>query len=128
MPAPRPSTSSVRSTAYTRPSDMPEQLYALWDGAVEGSRARLEAALADGGLDQLVHAPSDGRRDSRRRLLRDACDQGRFDPLRIVTDAITYYPERLMKSSVSGARDCAQSSSTTRRIRLPGTPRQDSAT
>ena len=38
--------------------DTPEQLYALWDGAVERSRARLDAALADGGLDQLVHVSS----------------------------------------------------------------------
>jgi len=34
----------------------PEELYALWDGAVARSRARLTAALAaDGGLDRLVH-------------------------------------------------------------------------
>ena len=36
-------------------NDSPEQLYALWDGAVERSHARLDAALAHGGLDQLVH-------------------------------------------------------------------------
>ena len=41
--------------------DTPEQLYALWDGAVERSRARLDAALADGGLDQLVHMAWPGR-------------------------------------------------------------------
>ena len=35
--------------------DTPEQLYDLWDGAVERSRARLNAALANGGLDQSVH-------------------------------------------------------------------------
>jgi hypothetical protein len=35
--------------------DAPEQLYALWDGAVDRSRARLDATLADAGLDQLVH-------------------------------------------------------------------------
>ena len=29
--------------------DTPEQLYALWDDAVERSRGRLSAALADGG-------------------------------------------------------------------------------
>jgi Protein of unknown function (DUF664) len=33
--------------------DAPEQLYALWDGAVERSRARLDTALADGGLDPM---------------------------------------------------------------------------
>jgi hypothetical protein len=35
--------------------DTPERLYALWDTAVERSGATLDAALADGGLDQLVH-------------------------------------------------------------------------
>ena len=34
--------------------DTPEQLYALWDGAVARSRERLAAALADGGLDLLA--------------------------------------------------------------------------
>ena len=33
--------------------DTPEQLYAFWDDAVERSRARLDAALARGGLEQL---------------------------------------------------------------------------
>src|SRR5262252_9214348 len=32
--------------------DTPEQLYELFDGAVERSRARLDAALANRGLDQ----------------------------------------------------------------------------
>src|SRR6266516_3434016 len=41
--------------------DTPEQLYALWDGAVERSRARLAAALADGGLAQLVHVSGPDR-------------------------------------------------------------------
>src|SRR5690349_16539891 len=36
--------------------DAPSDLYALWDGAVERSRARLTAALTRGGLDQLIHA------------------------------------------------------------------------
>jgi hypothetical protein len=35
--------------------DAPEHLYALYDGAVERSRQRLGAALADGGLDQAAH-------------------------------------------------------------------------
>src|SRR5437867_199892 len=49
--------------AFTFAADEPpEQLYALWDGAVERSRARLGAALADGGPDQPVHvARPDGR-------------------------------------------------------------------
>jgi hypothetical protein len=56
--------------------DSPEQLYALWDGAVERSRARLDAALADGGLDQLVHVSwPDGRHASLRRLLCDLVEE-----------------------------------------------------
>lgn len=56
--------------------DTPEQLYALWDGAVERSRARLDAALAKGGLDQLVHvSASDGRHASLRRLLCDLIEE-----------------------------------------------------
>jgi hypothetical protein len=48
-------------------NDTPEQLYSLWDGAVERSRARLDAALANGGLDQLVHVSGpDGRHASLR--------------------------------------------------------------
>src|SRR4051812_29984100 len=34
--------------------DTPEQLYALWDGAVARATARLDEALAAGGLDQSV--------------------------------------------------------------------------
>ncbi len=54
-------------------ADTPEELYALWDGAVARSRARVEAALAEGGLDQPVHvAWPDGQHANLRRLL---CDQ-----------------------------------------------------
>lgn len=56
--------------------DSPEQLYALWREAVERSRARLDEALADGGLDQLVHAASpDGRHASLRRLVCDVIEE-----------------------------------------------------
>jgi hypothetical protein len=56
--------------------DTPEQLYALWDGAAERSRARLGAALASGGLDQLVHLSwPDGRHASLRRLLCDLIEE-----------------------------------------------------
>src|SRR5688572_12045330 len=34
--------------------DTPDQLYALWEEAVARSRSRVDAALADGGLDQPV--------------------------------------------------------------------------
>ncbi len=72
--------------------DPPEQLYALWDGAVERSRATLAAALADGGLDQLVHlTASDGRHASLRRVVCDLIEEygrhtGQADLLREAVD------------------------------------------
>ncbi len=74
--------------------DSPEQLYALWDGAVESSRAKLDAALADGGLDQLVDLGwPDGRRSSLRRLLCDLIEEygrhtGHADLLREAVDGV----------------------------------------
>jgi hypothetical protein len=57
-------------------NDTPQQLYTLWDGAVERSRARLDAALADGGLDQLVHGSApDGPQASLRRLVCDLIEE-----------------------------------------------------
>jgi hypothetical protein len=57
-------------------NDTPEQLYTLWDRAVERSRARLDEALADGGLDQLVHVSApDGPRPSLRRLVCDLIEE-----------------------------------------------------
>ncbi len=75
--------------------DSPEQLYALWDGAVERSRARLGAALADGGLDQFAHVFSpDGRHASLRRLVCDLIEEygrhtGQADLLREAVDGRT---------------------------------------
>jgi hypothetical protein len=72
--------------------DTPEQLYALWDGAVARSRARLAEALARGGPEQLVHtAAPDGRRASLRRLLCDLIEEygrhtGHADLLREAVD------------------------------------------
>jgi hypothetical protein len=72
--------------------DTPEQLYALWDGAVERSRARLDAALGSGGPDQLVHVSGpDGRHASLRRLLCDLIEEygrhtGHADLLREAVD------------------------------------------
>lgn len=74
--------------------DTPEQLYALYDGAVERSRARLTAALSDGGLDQLVHlAWPDGRHASLRRLVCDLIEEygrhtGHADLLREAVDGL----------------------------------------
>ena len=57
-------------------ADTPEQLYAFWDDAVERSRAKLAAALADGGLDQFAHVSSpDGRSASLRRLVFDLIEE-----------------------------------------------------
>ncbi|MGP3915106.1 mycothiol transferase [Nonomuraea sp. 10N515B] len=72
--------------------DTPDDLYALWDATVERSRARLDAAMAAGGLDQLVHlAFSDGRHVSLRRLLCDLIEEygrhtGQADLLREAVD------------------------------------------
>jgi hypothetical protein len=74
--------------------DTPEQLYALWDGAVERSRVRLAAALAHGGLDQPVHAAwPDGRHPSLRRLVCDLIEEygrhtGHADLLREAVDGV----------------------------------------
>ena len=70
-------------------ADPPERLYALWDGAVERSRARFAAAVADGGLDQLVHLG--GGQASLRRLLFDLLEEygrhtGQADLLREAVD------------------------------------------
>lgn len=75
--------------------DDPEQLYALWDGAVQRSRARLDAAMANGGPGQLVHACGpDGRHASLRRLLCDLIEEygrhtGHADLLREAVDGMT---------------------------------------
>ncbi len=74
--------------------DTPEELYALWDGAVERSRRRLTAALADGGLDQLGHVHDDeGRHGSLRRLVCDLIEEygrhtGHADLLREAVDGV----------------------------------------
>ena len=79
---------------HSAADDSPEQLYALWDGAVERSRARLDAALADGGLDQPVHVSwPDGRQASLRRLVCDLIEEygrhtGHADLLREAVDGL----------------------------------------
>jgi uncharacterized damage-inducible protein DinB len=72
--------------------DSPDELYALYDRAVERTRARLDAALAAGGLDQLVHVSSpDGQHASLRRLVCDLIEEygrhtGQADLLREAVD------------------------------------------
>ena len=74
--------------------DTPQELYALWDGAVERSRARLGAALADGGLDQQVHAANDaGEHANLRRLVCGLVEEygrhtGHADLLREAVDGL----------------------------------------
>jgi hypothetical protein len=74
--------------------DSPEELYGLWDGAVERSRDRLAKALADGGLDQLVHAgDDDGNHASLRRLVCDLVEEygrhtGHADLIREAVDRL----------------------------------------
>ena len=74
--------------------DTPEQLYELYDGAVERSGDRLAAALADGGLDQPVDmSHPDGRHASLRRLLCDLIEEygrhtGHADLLRESVDGV----------------------------------------
>jgi len=79
---------------HSAADDTPEQLYALWDGAVERARARLDAALADGGLDQAIHMSwPDGRRPSLRRMICDMIEEygrhtGHADLIREAVDGV----------------------------------------
>ena len=72
--------------------DSPDELYALYDGAVLRSRRRLAAALATGGLDQPVHIRfGDLGHLSLRRLLFDLLEEygrhtGHADLLREAVD------------------------------------------
>jgi Protein of unknown function (DUF664) len=72
--------------------DPPEDLYALYDAAVERSRERFAAAVANGGMDQLVHLSyPDGRHVSLRRLVCDVIEEygrhtGHADLLREAVD------------------------------------------
>lgn len=72
--------------------DSPEELYAIWDAAAARSRARVDSALAAGGLDQLVHVSSpEGEHASLRRLVCDLIEEygrhtGHADLLREAVD------------------------------------------
>ena len=72
--------------------DRPEDLYALYDDAVERNRARLADALARGGLDGRIHAASDeGEHANLRRLVCDMIEEygrhtGHADLLREAVD------------------------------------------
>jgi hypothetical protein len=74
--------------------DTPEQLYALWDRAVAQSRTTLDAALVDGGLDQLVAlSAAAGQPVSLRRIVYDLVEEygrhtGQADLLRESVDGL----------------------------------------
>jgi hypothetical protein len=74
--------------------DKPEELYALWDGAVVRFRERFDAVLAKGGLDQPVHmAGMDGKHANVRRLICDFIEEygrhtGHADLLREAVDGV----------------------------------------
>jgi len=72
--------------------DPPDALYALWHDAVARSRAKWDAAIGDGGLDELAHASApNGHHASRRRVLCDLLEEysrhtGHADLLREAVD------------------------------------------
>ncbi|MGZ4498770.1 MAG: mycothiol transferase [Nocardioides sp.] len=71
----------------------PEELYALFDAAVERARQRVGAALAGGGLDQKVHVGIGDEHASLRRLLFDMVEEygrhtGHADLLRESVDGV----------------------------------------
>ena len=73
--------------------DAPEDLYALWEGAVLRSRDRVDEALADGGLDHEAAIADRGVHASLRRLLFDLVEEygrhtGHADLLREAVDGL----------------------------------------
>jgi hypothetical protein len=73
--------------------DPPEEVYAIWDGAVRRSRARMKVALTDGGLDQEAHVADGGVHASLRRLICDLIEEygrhtGHADLLREAVDGL----------------------------------------
>jgi hypothetical protein len=74
--------------------DTPEQLYAFWDDAVARNRARLEGALAEGGLDLTAEISDDGGvHASLRRLVCDLIEEygrhtGHADLIREAVDGL----------------------------------------
>jgi hypothetical protein len=79
----------------TAADDTPEQLYALWQGAVARSRSLLAEALDGGGVDQLLRFTwPDGQSPSLRRTLVDLIEEyarhvGHADLIRESVDGLT---------------------------------------
>jgi len=73
--------------------DTPEQLYALYRGAVERNRALVAKVLADGGLDQPAKMPVEGEQPNVRRFLVDLHEEyarhvGHADLMREAIDGL----------------------------------------
>lgn len=78
----------------TAADESPEELRAVWEDAVERSRAAVDEALANGGLDHLGAPLPDGRAPSLRRLLIDMIEEyarhvGHADLVRESVDGLT---------------------------------------
>jgi len=92
--------------------DSPEDLYALWDGAVARSRERVAGALDDGGLDQPVHLAWPGRGHlSLRRLVCDLIEEygrhtGHADLIREAVDGRVGEDPPAGWRAVSGSYTC----------------------
>lgn len=79
---------------HSAAQDSPEQLYGLWQDAVNRSRSAVAAALADDGLDQLARFTPGGSRPSLRRILIDLIEEygrhaGHADLIRESVDGLT---------------------------------------
>jgi hypothetical protein len=78
----------------TAADDSPEELYALWRGAVQRSRAAVAKALADGGLEQPAKSTTrSGQTPNLRRILVDLHDEyarhvGHADLIREAVDGL----------------------------------------
>jgi hypothetical protein len=75
-------------------SDSPAELYGLWAATIKRSRASVQRALADGGLDHEAHLGWGGTHASLRRLLFDLVEEygrhtGHADLLREAVDGTT---------------------------------------
>jgi len=79
---------------HSAAGDSPEELYELWQGAVQRSQALLAALLADGGLDQRSARDWNGQSPNLRRMVIDLSDEycrhlGHADLLREAIDGLT---------------------------------------
>jgi uncharacterized damage-inducible protein DinB len=80
---------------HSAADDTPEQLFALWEGAVARSRSLVDEALASGGLDQLArHTWPDGRAPNLRWIVCHMIEEyarhnGHADLLREAVDGAT---------------------------------------